>query len=107
MRNFGLEHLIRSDNILFGSDNLSPTPSSTNIRAILVDTVLATDMSLHFRWIKEFEELIDNHGPRFAIEPMSDDDKKKAKIFACQALMKCADISNPVRSLSTRFYNVY
>jgi hypothetical protein len=94
MRNFGLGHLIRSDNIIFGDS----TTSSANFRGALVDTVLATDMSLHFRWIKDFNDLIDERGPldtAFDIE--NEKAKRRVKILACQALMKCADISNPVK----------
>ena len=124
MRNFGLGHLIRSDNVvLFPSPSTFPLSSSnssesereqpevetTNIRQLLTDTILATDMSLHFGWIKAFEELIDGMGrpatpislPQFesttGLSMLSPEAKLKAKTFACQALMKCADISNPVR----------
>lgn len=96
MRNYGLGHLIRSDNILFG-DDVPQSSSSRNIRGALVDTVLATDMGLHFRWIKDFNDLIDERGPLDSTYgSQTEDGKKRVKILACQALMKCADISNPV-----------
>jgi hypothetical protein len=95
MRNFGLGHLIRSDNIIFGDSITSPT----NIRGALVDTVLATDMSLHFKWIKDFNDLIDERGPLdITFDAQSEKGRNRIKLLACQALMKCADISNPVSS---------
>lgn len=95
MRNFGLGHLITSDNIILGA-------ASKSIRSTLVDTVLATDMSLHFRWIKDFSDLIDERGPLdTGFDSQTDEGKRRVKLLACQALMKCADISNPV-SVSAR-----
>lgn len=99
MRNFGLGHLIRSDNIIFGDSIIS-----TNIRGALVDTVLATDMSLHFKWIKDFNDLIDERGPLdTTFHTQCEKAKRRVKILACQALMKCADISNPVSNCSATF----
>ncbi|KAF8315023.1 HD-domain/PDEase-like protein [Clavulina sp. PMI_390] len=85
MRNFGLGHLIRNDDLVFGL----PEP----LRTSLVETVLATDMSLHFGWIQQFNSMIDQR----AANQAEGNDPRRVKLLACQALMKCADISNPVR----------
>ncbi|KAK8869991.1 hypothetical protein IAR55_000561 [Kwoniella newhampshirensis] len=62
-------------------------------RKILYSSVLATDMSLHFAWIqrlKEFDERLRDG------EVGEDEDDR---IMICQALIKCADISNPTRPI--------
>lgn len=57
-------------------------------RKTLAGIVLATDMSVHFEFMKNFGLLL--AGKDF---PLS-----HRKLLLCQALIKCADISNPVRS---------
>ena len=60
-------------------------------RKVLYSSVLSTDMSLHFAWIqrlKEFGESLDQPG-----------DADEDRVMFCQALIKCADISNPVSLL--------
>ena len=55
-------------------------------RRVLCETVLATDMSVHTKFMNEFGALTDGeNGPIY-----------HRQILICQALMKCADISNPV-----------
>ncbi len=70
-------------------------------RKILYATVVSTDMSLHFSWIQEFRDL----GKRLRDWPSRDaaDAGEDAaaqdeadRTIICQAIMKCADISNPV-----------
>nr|XP_031858798.1 uncharacterized protein CI109_005751 [Kwoniella shandongensis]KAA5525870.1 hypothetical protein CI109_005751 [Kwoniella shandongensis] len=75
-----------------------PIATSTELdqkafRKILYSSVLATDMSLHFAWIqrlKEFDERLRDG------EVGEDEDDR---IMICQALIKCADISNPTRPI--------
>lgn len=68
-------------------------------RHVLYSAVLATDMSLHFAWItqlKAFGERIENG------EVASHDkveEQEKERVLVCQALIKCADISNPVSTM--------
>lgn len=102
MRNFGLGHLIQPDNILLGS-------ASRNMRTLLVDTVIATDMSLHFRWIKDFNDLIDHFALADTAGSSSDPEEmtRRTKLMACQALMKSADISNPVSFQHSRVLDAY
>ncbi|RXK39929.1 hypothetical protein M231_02724 [Tremella mesenterica] len=78
-------------------------------RRVLYSTILATDMSLHFAWIarlKEFTESLDS-------TPLSSNsstptssrgmdwprDEEEDRVMFCQALIKCADISNPTRPI--------
>jgi hypothetical protein len=56
------------------------------LREVLSRSVLATDMSVHFQFMSDFADLIEK-GP-----PSPD----ASRIAICQALIKCADISNPV-----------
>ncbi|KIJ62183.1 hypothetical protein HYDPIDRAFT_176703 [Hydnomerulius pinastri MD-312] len=56
-------------------------------RKSLAGIVLATDMGVHFEFMKNFALLVD--GKDFA--------PKSQKLLLCQAIIKCADISNPSR----------
>ncbi|WRT66910.1 uncharacterized protein IL334_003875 [Kwoniella shivajii] len=67
-------------------------------RRVLYSSVLATDMSLHFAWIqrlKDFDETL-REGE------VGEDEYDRVMI--CQALMKCADISNPTRPIDVSQY---
>ncbi|KAI0822903.1 HD-domain/PDEase-like protein [Trametes gibbosa] len=56
-------------------------------RQLLLKTVLATDMGVHFDFMADFRALLDGADfPAF-----------KRRVLVCQALIKCADISNPSR----------
>jgi hypothetical protein len=61
-------------------------------RKVLYSSVLATDMSLHFAWIARLKDF----GASLRAERESSDEDDR--IMLCQAIIKCADISNPVRS---------
>ncbi|KAG9104565.1 3',5'-cyclic-nucleotide phosphodiesterase [Ceratobasidium sp. 370] len=68
-------------------------------RWLLVQTVLATDMSVHFKWLDAFKTW-DASGPskgaefRQGIVGLTEDEER---LMICQALIKCGDISNPTR----------
>jgi hypothetical protein len=49
-------------------------------------------MSLHFAWIARLKDF--GAGLRTGKESNDEDDR----VMLCQAIIKCADISNPVRS---------
>ena len=60
-------------------------------RKVLYSSVLATDMSLHFAWIarlKEFGAAVQDTG--------REGKEEEDRIMISQAIIKCADISNPV-----------
>jgi hypothetical protein len=61
-------------------------------RKVLYSSVLATDMSLHFAWIARLKDF--GASLRTEKEPSDEDDR----VMLCQAIIKCADISNPVCS---------
>ncbi|KZT02979.1 HD-domain/PDEase-like protein [Laetiporus sulphureus 93-53] len=56
-------------------------------RKLLLGTVLATDLSLHAEFMSNFRDLVAGQ----------DVGEHKRKVLVCQALIKCADISNPSR----------
>lgn len=75
MKRHGLAHLLDSSD--FGAQ----------FRRLLLDTVLATDMGVHAQFMQRFTHLMEKPGEFTNVE---------ARTLLCQALIKCADISNPV-----------
>ena len=75
---------------------LDPTKRGTSFRRLLYKTLLATDMSVHFDFMSSFQSLL-NEAPL---------DLSKRQVLVCQALIKCADISNPVSGLNLDLYSV-
>jgi hypothetical protein len=69
-------------------DILDRQCSGARVRKLLSAVVLATDMSVHFEFMKNFTSLL---------EGGSSSDLQRVTLL-CQALIKCADISNPVSS---------
>ncbi|KAG8712762.1 3',5'-cyclic-nucleotide phosphodiesterase [Ceratobasidium sp. 395] len=70
-------------------------------RWLLVQTVLATDMSVHFPWLKGFEawdktSSVNKAAGEFrqGAGGLTEDEER---LMICQALIKCGDISNPTR----------
>lgn len=61
---------------------------TSGCKKLLNAIILATDLGVHDQFMQSFEDLISNG--------VSATDPFKAKVLACQALIKCADISNPV-----------
>ena len=66
--------------------------SGPMFRKLLSMTILATDMSVHNEFMRCYKEMVESGTP---IDPF------RQKVLVCQALIKCADISNPVRSSSS------
>jgi hypothetical protein len=97
LRTHGFDFLLSSTAFPPSHSATSFTASRSNIdtrafRDVLYSSILATDMSLHFAWIDElkaFEREIREGGTRRR-------DDEDARVMICQALIKCADISNPV-----------
>lgn len=77
---------------------------SKGFRHVLYQCVLATDMSLHFVWmqkLQDFGEYISRqegvYSSSSVLPGMAGDEGAIAdRIVIAQALIKCADISNPV-----------
>ncbi|TBU38768.1 HD-domain/PDEase-like protein [Dichomitus squalens] len=76
--------IMRHNNLGFLLDR--PLTGST-FRKLLLGAVLATDMGVHFDFMTEFANLLKG----------ADFPELKRRVLVCQALIKCADISNPSR----------
>ncbi|KAL7410856.1 hypothetical protein BDY24DRAFT_343673 [Mrakia frigida] len=82
---------------IFPTSSLPSSLDWTDFRTILFSSILATDMAMHFGWIRELVEL----GERLAVEKEGDEGlRKKDRVRICQAILKCADISNPILELT-------
>lgn len=77
-----LLHILRRQGFGFLLDNLS-TP---HFRKLLAETVLATDMRVHSQFMGRFQQIVDG----------AEVDHWTKRVLVCQALIKAADISNPV-----------
>ncbi|KAI0051358.1 HD-domain/PDEase-like protein [Auriscalpium vulgare] len=82
-----LLHILRNQGMGFLLDDprISPT-----FRKLMLETVLATDMRVHYDFMARFQRIV--NAPESA-------DLWEKKVAVCQALIKCADISNPCRPL--------
>jgi len=78
-----LLHILRRQGFSFLLDNPHSTP---HFRKLLAETVLATDMRVHGQFMKRFQQIIDG----------AEVDHWTKRVLVCQALIKAADISNPV-----------
>jgi hypothetical protein len=80
-----------------GMDKLLDAPKKgPRFRHLLLQTILATDMSVHGQFMSDFASLLAVPSAATSSSlptPPSD----KQKLLVCQALIKCADISNPCR----------
>ncbi|KAK6902664.1 hypothetical protein I203_107922 [Kwoniella mangroviensis CBS 8507] len=89
--------LLRKHGFGFLIEGAPHSPSQTidqkGFRRVLYSTVLATDMSLHFAWIQRLKDF--DEGLREG--EIGEDEYDRVMI--CQALIKCADISNPTRPI--------
>jgi hypothetical protein len=77
MRGNGMSHL------------LERPESGAQFRKLLLNSVLATDMSVHVDFMDRFKALVDGN--------KNEESLIAQKVLICQALIKCAYISNPVR----------
>jgi hypothetical protein len=95
-----------------------PPPSNTEFRRILVASVLATDMSRHFIFVRELEDRARTRaasgrplaplstspapGPFSALNVDTvkgeDEEAERDRLLLCCSLIKSADISNPART---------
>ncbi|KAJ7031982.1 hypothetical protein C8F04DRAFT_1396898 [Mycena alexandri] len=70
------------------SGSSKSSTSRTHTKRLLVDTVLATDMRVHDAFMLRFSDLLAGRG---------DLSPGHRRTVLCQAIIKCADISNPSR----------
>ena len=86
MRHSGLGHL------LDGPTSQQTPTASAGCKKLLLSIILVTDLSVHDQFMQDFAELIEHD--TIPSDPL------RAKTLACQALIKAADISNPVGTFS-------
>jgi hypothetical protein len=83
----------------------SPTETvktSTDFRALLVKTILATDMSVHGQWMAMLSDFNERQAKLETCKRPGDVEMPvdpQTRLLFCQAIIKCADISNPVCDL--------
>jgi hypothetical protein len=82
-----LLHILRRQGFGFLLDNPHSTP---HFRKLLAETVLATDMRVHAQFMGRFQGIVDG----------AEVDHWTMRVLVCQALIKAADISNPVMNPS-------
>ena len=82
-----LLHILRRQGFGFLLDNSHSTP---HFRKLLAETVLATDMRVHSQFMGRFQGIVDG----------AEADPWTRRVLVCQALIKAADISNPVMNTS-------
>jgi hypothetical protein len=78
-----LLQILRRQGFGFLLDNLHSTP---HFRKLLAETVLATDMRVHSQFMERFRQIVNG----------AEVDHWTKRVLVCQALIKAADISNPV-----------
>ncbi|GAA6059261.1 hypothetical protein JCM10212_006654 [Sporobolomyces blumeae] len=94
--NVTLIHMLRKHQFdyLLGGDFGHLGDQATSFRKIVEASILATDMSRHFEFVKELSDL----GKSFATtDGTKDRDLEADRLLLCAGLIKSADISNPTR----------
>jgi len=67
-----------------------------SMRALMINSILATDMSLHFNYMKDLGHLQDKVHHNHGTDGWSPQTLSEYRVLACALLVKCADISNVV-----------
>ena len=71
----------------------------TAMRGLMINSILATDMGLHFKYMTDLGNLQDKLGHHRGIEGWSPQALDEYRTLICGLLIKCADISNVVSPL--------
>lgn len=72
----------------------------TNFRKLGISTILATDMGVHFKFMGRLAELQSKYHETGDLQGWSPQDRDTYKTLLCGLIIKCADISNVVCSLT-------
>lgn len=94
-----LMHMLRRHHFdyLLGGDFGHLGDQATSFRKVLEASILATDMSRHFAFVNEISDMSRRFGERRGSSPATPSTVEADRLLLCSGLMKCADISNPVR----------
>ena len=71
------------------------------MRRLLIKSILATDMGVHFKYMTDLGNLQEKLHHNMGTDGWSEKVLDEYRTLACGLLIKCADISNVVCSLST------
>ncbi|KAI8635069.1 HD-domain/PDEase-like protein [Xylariaceae sp. FL1651] len=69
----------------------------TKMRTLMISSILATDMGLHFEYMKKLSELREKLKSDPSIDGWAPRTLEEQKALVCSLLIKCADISNVAR----------
>jgi hypothetical protein len=79
----------------------------TKMRSLMISSILATDMGLHFDYMKNLKDLQTKLNGGDAIDKWDSKAKDKEVALLCGLLIKCADISNVVSTTSVNLKFAY
>lgn len=68
----------------------------TKMRNLMISSILATDMGLHFEYMRKLADLQAKLRVNDSTDDWTEATKNEQKALACALLIKCADISNVV-----------
>jgi hypothetical protein len=71
------------------------------MRGLMISSILATDMGLHFDYMKKMGDLQEKLQHSNSVEGWNGRQLEENKALACSLLIKCADISNVARHYET------
>ena len=78
------------------------TFEDVSLRGLMINSILATDMSLHFNYMKDLGNLQDKVHRNQGTDGWSPQTLNDYRILTCALLVKCADISNVVSGSTGR-----
>jgi hypothetical protein len=73
------------------------TFDDSKMRHLMISSILATDMGLHFDYMRKLGDLQGKLRPNNSTEDWDEGVKNEQKALTCALLIKCADISNVTR----------
>ncbi|PHH63243.1 hypothetical protein CDD81_6195 [Ophiocordyceps australis] len=71
------------------------------MRGLMISSILATDMGLHFDYMRKLADVQANLGHDGRQDKLSERQQDEMRSLACSLLIKCADISNVARQHDT------
>lgn len=73
------------------------------MRALMISSILATDMGLHFDYMKKLGDLQEKLHDNNSTEGWNGRQVEEHKALACSLIIKCADVSNVARHYDAAF----
>lgn len=73
----------------------------SKMRNLMISSILATDMGLHFDYMKRLGDTQEKLQENNSTDGWNGRQIEEQKALACSLLIKCADISNVVRTLNS------